>query len=125
VAVSKSQQKAVMRYDAKTYDKFLVRVKKGMKAEIEEVARKSPEKSLNGYVVKSIKQRIERDQANAATQTPETPEGDDLILRELGYDPLAKKALYTEKITGKHYFVEPVHNLGDDDEVLEEADLDW
>ena len=62
--VSDAQKKAVTRYDAKAYDKFLVRVKKGEKAEIEEAAKTSPEGSLNGYVVSAVKQRMDRDRSD-------------------------------------------------------------
>lgn len=46
--------------------------------------------------------------AETALQPPEAPQDGKLVLTELGYDPLVKKVLYSEKLTGKQYFVEPV-----------------
>ena len=59
--ISEARRRANEKYDAKAYDKFLVRVKKGEKAEMEKAAKVSPEGSLNGYVVNAVKQRMERD----------------------------------------------------------------
>lgn len=57
---SKAQQKAVTKYDAKTYDKFLVRVLKGRKEEITAHAQ-GRGKSLNGFVNEAIDEKINRD----------------------------------------------------------------
>ena len=56
---SKAQQKAVAKYENKVYDKFLVRVPKGRKAEIQNAAEESGE-SLNAFVVGAVDERIER-----------------------------------------------------------------
>jgi len=57
---SKAQQKAVAKYENKAYDKFLVRVPKGKKAEIQAHAESKGE-SLNGYVVQAVDERMERE----------------------------------------------------------------
>ena len=57
---SKSQQKAVAKYENANYDKFLVRTAKGRKAEIQEHAKESDE-SLNGFVNRAIDETMERD----------------------------------------------------------------
>ena len=54
---SKAKVEANARYDAKAYDKFLIRVPKGKKQEIQDHATSLGE-SLNGYVVKAIEERI-------------------------------------------------------------------
>jgi len=66
-----------------SYDRINLTVPKGKKAEIQTEAAKSKE-SVNSFINRAIDEAIQ----SAATQAPETPEGDD-------------------------------------DEVLEEADLDW
>ena len=57
---SKSQQKAVAKYENANYDKFLVRTGKGRKAEIQKHAQNSDE-SLNGFVNRAIDETMERD----------------------------------------------------------------
>ena len=74
--VSEAQKKAITNYDAKTYDRFLVRVKRGEKSVMEKAARTSPEGSLNGYVVSAVKQRMERDKRSLTTENPEVDEAE-------------------------------------------------
>ena len=124
MAITEAQKRAVRKYKETNYDRVELSVPKGRKAEVKIHAEQQGE-TLNGFINRAIGDTIERDQANAATQAPETPEGDDLILRELGYDPLVKKALFAEKFTGKHYFVEAVNSNYDDGEILEAPELDW
>ena len=57
---SKAKVDANARYDAKAYDKFLIRVPKGRKEEIQAYALAQGE-SLNGYVTKAIEERIARE----------------------------------------------------------------
>ena len=59
---SEAKVRANAKYDAKTYDKFLVRVKKGEKAAFEAAAGAVGE-SLNGYVVNATRERIARQEA--------------------------------------------------------------
>ena len=58
---SKAKVEANARYDAKAYDKFLIRVPKGKKEEIQMHAAALGE-SLNGYTVKAIEQRMANEQ---------------------------------------------------------------
>jgi len=58
--VSKAQQKAVARYEAANYDKFLVRVDKGKKVGLQTHAGTRGE-SLNGFVNRAIDETVERD----------------------------------------------------------------
>ena len=63
MAVSKAQQKATAKYENKNYDKFLVRVPKGKKQAIEDIAKAQGE-SINGYVKKALKGQIKQDTGN-------------------------------------------------------------
>jgi len=58
--VSKAQQQAVARYENKVYDKFLVRIPKGKKADLQSHAQNKDE-SLNGFVNRAIDETMERD----------------------------------------------------------------
>lgn len=55
--VSKAQIKANAKYEAKTYDKVLLRVKKGSREQITEIAKNNDE-SLNGYIKRAVKKQI-------------------------------------------------------------------
>ena len=57
MAVSRAQREATARYEAKAYDKILIRLKRGRKAEIEERAATAGE-SVNAYVIKAIESRM-------------------------------------------------------------------
>lgn len=57
---SKAKVAANARWDAKAYDKFLVRVSKGRKAVIQAAADAAGD-SLNGYVVGAVEARMERE----------------------------------------------------------------
>lgn len=61
--VSKAQQKATAKYENANYDKFLVRVPKGKKPEIQAAADKQGE-SLNAYVIGAVEQRMQSEQEN-------------------------------------------------------------
>ena len=60
MAVSKAQQKAVAKYEAKAYDKVLVRLAKGRLDEIKAHA-EGRGQSVNGYIVAAIDEKMERD----------------------------------------------------------------
>lgn len=60
MAVSKAQQKAVAKYEAKKYDKTLIRLEKGRLNEIKAHAEGQGE-SLNGFIVRAVDETIERD----------------------------------------------------------------
>lgn len=57
--ITKAQQGAVTRYEAKAYDKILLRVKKGQREEIQDAAEQAGE-SMNQFIVNAIKDRMER-----------------------------------------------------------------
>ena len=65
--VSKAQQKAVAKYNAKTYDRIEVKVPKGKKEVIQDCALAAGE-SLNEYVATAIDERMERDTAASAQE---------------------------------------------------------
>ena len=67
---SKAQQKATAKYEAKVYDKFLVRVPKGKKDDITEHAKNHGE-SLNGFINRAVDEAIERDAANRESKVSE------------------------------------------------------
>ena len=62
MTVSKAQIKATAKYEAAKYDKVLVRIPKGKRAELQAAADAAGE-SLNGYIVRALKQRMERESA--------------------------------------------------------------
>ena len=61
--VSKAQQKAVAKYDAENYDKFLVRVPLGSKKGIQAYAQRSG-MSLNGFVLLAVARLISEIKTN-------------------------------------------------------------
>jgi predicted HicB family RNase H-like nuclease len=65
MSTSAAQKRAVTAYDAKAYDKFIVRVKKGKHAEIKSFAESNGE-SLNGFINRLIEEAI-----NNASQNKE------------------------------------------------------
>ena len=58
--VSKAQQKAVARYEAKAYDKTLLRLPKGQLEEIKNYAAARGE-SVNGFIGRAIAEAMNRD----------------------------------------------------------------
>lgn len=60
--VSRAKQEATARYEAKVYDKVLVRLPKGHKAEIQAHAEARGE-SVNGFIGRAIDETMERDNA--------------------------------------------------------------
>ena len=60
--VSRAQQEATARYEAKVYVKVLVRLPKGRKAEIQAHAEARGE-SVNGFIGRAIDETMERDNA--------------------------------------------------------------
>ena len=62
---SKAQLRATAKYESANYDKFLVRVDKGRKTDLQAHAANCGE-SLNGFVNRAIEEAIERDNAPVA-----------------------------------------------------------
>lgn len=60
MAVSKAQQKAVAKYNAKAYDRIELKVAKGKKDVIKDAAQKQGE-SLNSFINNAIDEKLERD----------------------------------------------------------------
>lgn len=74
---SDAQKKAVAKYNAKSYEQILVRVKIGESEKIKAHAATQGE-TLNGFIKRSIAETIQRDQAqstNASAQQEPVPEG--------------------------------------------------
>ena len=59
MAVSKAQQKAVAKYEAKKYDKTLIRMEKGRLSKVRAHAESRGE-SLNGFIVRAVDETMER-----------------------------------------------------------------
>ena len=70
MAVSKAQQKAVARYEAKAYDKTLIRLPRGKLDEIRDHAEERGE-SLNGFIGRAIGETMERDNAAPTAEEKE------------------------------------------------------
>ena len=60
MAVSEAQKRAVAKYNAKTYDRIELKVQKGKKDIINEIASRQGE-SINGYTKKALKDKIKAD----------------------------------------------------------------
>lgn len=58
--VSKSQVKAQTKWETKTYDKILLRLKKGERAVVSSSAEVQG-KSLNSYIVEAINEKMDRE----------------------------------------------------------------
>jgi len=60
MTVSKAQQAATARYEAKVYDKILVRLPKGKKEEIQACA-DARGLSVNGFINEAIEEKLARE----------------------------------------------------------------
>ena len=60
MTVSKAQKNATAKYEAKAYDKVLVRMPKGKKEQIEAHAKERGE-STNGFINRAIDEQLRRD----------------------------------------------------------------
>ena len=68
MTVSKAQKVATAKYEAKVYDKILLRLPRGKKETIQAHAEAHSE-SVNGFINRAIDEAIERDEsAPAATE---------------------------------------------------------
>lgn len=74
MAVSKAQQKAVAKYEAKAYDKALLRLPKGRLDEIRAHIEPAGE-SLNGFIGRAIMETMERDGTGGPQEAAEVPAG--------------------------------------------------
>ncbi len=74
MAISKAQQKAVAKYEAKAYDKTLIRLPKGRLDEIRAHIEPAGE-SLNGFIGRAISETMERDGADGPQQATGAPTG--------------------------------------------------
>lgn len=59
MTVSKAQKAATAKYEAKAYDKVLVRLPRGKKSEIEAAA-KPKGQSANGFISEAIDEKLQR-----------------------------------------------------------------
>ena len=64
--VTEAQKKATTKYVKNNYDRHVLTMPKGRKAEIKAHAESKGE-SLNGYVVQAVNERMERDTTKGAT----------------------------------------------------------
>jgi len=65
VTVSKAQKVATAKYEAKVYDKILLRLPRGKKETIQAHAEARSE-SVNGFINRAIDEAIERDESAPA-----------------------------------------------------------
>ena len=73
--VSKAQQKAVVKYVKNKYDRHMLTMPKGRKAELQAHASERKE-SLNGFVNRAIDETMERDTSKAPVKKPKNkPKG--------------------------------------------------
>lgn len=68
MAISKAQQKATAKYQAKTYDQFTLRLKKGERGQIKEFADSLGE-SVNGLIGRLIREAMEGKAVSEATES--------------------------------------------------------
>ncbi len=69
VAVSKAQQRAVTKYDAKAYDKTLLRLPKG-KLDVVRTHASILGESVNGFIGRAISETMERDTSQKPSESP-------------------------------------------------------
>ncbi|MCI6363099.1 hypothetical protein [Intestinimonas butyriciproducens] len=60
MAVSKAQQKATAKYEAKAYDKTLIRLPKGRLDEVKAHTERTGQ-SVNGFINEAIDEKMERE----------------------------------------------------------------
>ena len=72
--VSKAQQRATAKYEAKVYDKLLLRLQKGRKDVIQAHAAAQGE-SVNGFINRAISETMERDATEGPQEAPVAPAG--------------------------------------------------
>jgi len=65
MTVTKAQQKAVTKYNAKAYDRVELKVPKGQKEKIQAHAEAHSE-SLNGFINRAIDETMERDKMSGS-----------------------------------------------------------
>lgn len=65
MTVSKAQKAATAKYEAKTYDKVLLRMPRGRK-EIIQTHAEAHSESVNGFINRAIDEAIERDESAPA-----------------------------------------------------------
>lgn len=75
MAVSKAQQKAVTKYDAKAYDKTLLRLPKGRLDTVKAYASARGE-STNGFIGRAILEAMERDGTGGLQEAAGAPVGE-------------------------------------------------
>ena len=74
MAVSKAQQRAVTKYDAKTYDKTLLRLPKG-RLDIVRTHATAHGESVNGFIGRAILEAMDRDGGGTSPETAGKPAG--------------------------------------------------
>lgn len=74
MAVSKAQQRAVTKYDAKAYDKTLLRLPKGRLDVVKDHASARGE-SVNGFIGRAISETMERDGVGKPAEGPQEAAG--------------------------------------------------
>lgn len=67
MAVSKAQQQATAKYEAKAYDKVLLRMPKGQREQIQAHAEARGE-SVNGFINRAIKETVARETEGGSEQ---------------------------------------------------------
>ncbi len=60
MSITEAQKRAVAKYNSKAYDEIKIRVLKGKKSTISEIAASNGE-SINGYTKKALKAQIKAD----------------------------------------------------------------
>lgn len=81
MAISKAQQKAVAKYDAKAYDKTLLRLPKG-RLDVVRAYAEAHSESVNGFIGRAISETMARDSGTAlqiAQNGPESTAGAEVV----------------------------------------------
>lgn len=60
MAYSEAQKRATMKWDKENYDRVYLTVPKGMKQEINEVARSQGYESMRAFIIEAIKEKMGR-----------------------------------------------------------------
>ncbi len=91
MAVSKAQQRAVTKYDAKAYDKTLLRLSKG-KLDVVRAHAAARGESVNGFIGRAIASQMDRDGGGIPAGGPQEAAGSGMVSLPLETEQAAQRA---------------------------------
>ena len=95
--VSKAQQRATAKYEAKVYDKLLLRLQKGRKDVIQAHAAAQGE-SVNAFINRAIDHEMEHDASRSPAEAPTTLSGGSILLTSGTFEAAREAAEATGEV---------------------------